>query len=123
MLSGFQPKQPAAGSTERLVNRRALIGEKLWPVRGDVQTIFQTNSELAVNDDRWFVAKTHARLNRRLVATHKVRPFVPLEPDAVTRAIRQPRRLVVATKACVGNDLACGRVHGFARRADLAGCK
>ena len=110
-------KQPVAGSPKRLIDRRALIGEELWPVRGNVQTIFQTDSELAIDYDRWFVAKTHARLNRCLVATHKVRPFMAVEPDAVAGAMRQPRSFVVGTKACVGKDLARGRVHRFARRA------
>src|SRR5229473_607905 len=110
-------------SPERLINRRALIGEELRAAGGNVKTILQTNAELAIDHDRWFVAKAHARLNRCLVATHKVRPFVPVEPDAVTRAMRQPRSFVVGTKACVGNDLARGRVHGFARRAHLGGGK
>src|SRR6267142_342628 len=79
--------------TKRLINRRALIGEKLRPVRGNVQTIFQTNSKLAIDHDRRFVAKAHARLNRCLVAAHEVRPLVAVEPYAVAGAMRQSRSL------------------------------
>src|SRR4029077_5091890 len=79
---------------KRLVYRRALIGEKLRTSAGNVETVFQTNAELAIDYDRWFVAKAHTRLDEGLVAAHEVRPFMAVEPDAVAGAMRKPRGFV-----------------------------
>ena len=76
------------GSPKRLVDRLALGGEKLWPLLGDVETVLQPNAKLAVDHDGWLVAETHAYLNWRLVSAHEVRPFVTIEADAVTGAMR-----------------------------------
>ncbi len=75
-------------SPERLIDRWALFGKKLRAVLSDVKTIFQTNSKLTIDRDRWFVAEAHAWLNRSFVATHEISPFVSVESDAVTRAMR-----------------------------------
>src|SRR5437660_10791759 len=50
---------------KRFIDRWALIGKELRAALGNVQTVFQTNSELAVDDNRRFVAKAHAGLDRR----------------------------------------------------------
>src|SRR5438445_300470 len=83
------------------------------------KTIFQTNSELAINHDRWFVAKTHTGLNGRLVAAHEVSPLVPVETDAVARAMRQTRRFVIGSKAGVGQNFSRRIIDCFTRRADF----
>src|SRR6266550_5686661 len=104
---------------ERLFNRWTLLGKKLRPGRSDVETILQTDSKLTIDHDRWFVAKAHPGLNRRLIATHKVSPLVTVEPDAVTSAMRQTRRLVIGTKARVRQNFSGGVINCFARRANL----
>src|SRR5439155_10613297 len=100
-------------SPERLIDRWTLFGKKLRAVLSDVKTIFQTNSKLTIDRDRRFVAETHARLNRSFVAPDEVGPFVSVEPDAVTRAMRQARHSVIGTKAGVSDHLACGSVNRF----------
>src|SRR5919197_725067 len=91
-------------SSEWFLNRRTLLRKKFWTVRRDVKTIFQTHAKFAVDHDRRFVAKAHARLNRRLVAAHEVSPFVTVEADAVTGAMRQARRLVIRSKAGISQN-------------------
>src|SRR5229473_3043058 len=90
-------------SPERLINRWALVREKLRTILSNIQTVFQANSELAIDDNCRFVAKAHARLDRRLVPAHEVRPLMTVEADAVSGAVRQPGRLVIRTKARVGD--------------------
>ena len=99
------------------IDRRTLIREKPGTILSYVQTVFQTNSKLAINHDRRFVAKAHSRLNRRFVAAYKVGPFVPIESDAVPGAMWEARHFVIRTKACVSDHLARGGIHCFARRA------
>ena len=98
-------------SPERLIDRWTLFGKKLRAVLSDVKTIFQTNSKLTIDRDRWFVAEAHARLNRSFVATDEVGPFVSVESDAVTRAMRQAGHFVIGAKAGVGDHLARGSIH------------
>src|SRR3954469_13195748 len=107
-------------STEGLIDRRTLLGEEFWSLLSYIQTVFQTNSELAIDHDRWFVAKAHARLNRSFVSAHKVRPFVAVQTDAVTRAVRQTRHFIIGSEARVGDHFARGRVDGFAGRTDFS---
>src|SRR5260370_27282842 len=119
MSAGWGTPFPAY--SKRIVNRRTLMREKLRTVLSDVKTVFQANSKLAVDHDRWFVAKAHAGLNRRLVATHKVSPLVTVEADAVTGAMRQARRLVIGTKAGFAEHFPRRIIHCFARRANSRG--
>src|SRR2546426_4181896 len=110
-------------SAERLVNRRALIGEKLRTALSDIKTIFEPNPKLAIDHDRWFVAEAHARLNWRLVSAHNVTPLVSIESDTMARAMRQSGSLVIRTKAGVGNHFARGRINCFEWRANFCGSK
>src|SRR5438093_8773548 len=109
--------------SKRLVNRRTLVRKKPGPAFGNVKAVFESNPELTINYDRWFVAKAHARLNRRLVPAHEVSPFMTIESDAVARAMRQSRDLVVGAKTGVGDHFARGRIDGFTRCADSRGRK
>src|SRR5205823_3385064 len=97
-------------SAKRLVDRRALLSEKLWTIFGNVQTIFQANSKLTIDCNRRFIAEAHAWLNRRLVPAHEVCPLVTVETDAVTGAMRQAGNIVVGTKARIGDHFARGGV-------------
>src|SRR5207244_6126387 len=99
----------------RLVKRRALAGKKLWTAVSDVKTVFQTDAELAIDHDRRFVAKAHARLNRRLIAAHEISPLVTVEADPVAGAMRQSRSLVIGSKAGIGQHLARGCIDWVAR--------
>src|SRR5215510_14600803 len=78
---------PECLSAEGLVDRRALFGEHLRTVIGDVQAIFQSNAELAINHDHGLVAETHSGLESGLVATHEVGPLVSVQSDAVAGAV------------------------------------
>ena len=91
---------------KRLIDRWALIGEELRTVLGNVQTVFQTNSELAVDDNCGLVAKAHAGLDRRFVPAHEVRPLMAVETYAMAGAVRQTGSLVIRTKARIGDHLA-----------------
>src|SRR5438445_6349505 len=95
-------------SSKRLVDRFALSGKKPCALLSDMKTVFQTNSKLTIDRDRWFVAEAHARLNRRLVAAYKVGPFVSVQSDAVPCAMRQAGHFVIGTKAGGGDHFACG---------------
>jgi hypothetical protein len=106
-------------SAKRLINRRALLGEELRSTLSNVETVFEADAELAIDNDCRFVAKAHTGLNQSLVTTHKVCPFMSIEADAVARAMRQAGRLVVRTETRVGDYFARGRVDGFARRANF----
>src|SRR3977135_2216680 len=92
-------------SPERFVDRLALLAEKIWSAFSDVEAVFEANAKLAVDHDCRLVAEAHTRLNRRLVAAHKVGPFVAVETDAVAGAMRQPGRFVIRTKARIDQDL------------------
>src|SRR4029077_5546062 len=89
----------------------------------DVETILQTHAELAVDHDRRLIAKAHARLNRRFVAAHEVSPFMTFKADAVAGPMRQARRFVIRTKACVGDYFSRGVINGFAWCTDPGGGK
>src|SRR5690242_6184933 len=93
-------------SSKRLVNRRALLAEKLCALLTDVETILESYPKLAVNHDRRFVAETHSDLNWSLVTAHKVGPFVSIQADAVARAMRQSGSFVIRTEARVSDHLA-----------------
>src|SRR5262249_35010606 len=106
-------------SPEWLIDRGTRLREEFRTIFSDVQTIFQANSELAVNHNCWFVAEAHARLNLCFVAPHKVRPLVPVKPDAVTGAMRQAWHFVIRAKARISNYFPRGGINRLARRADL----
>src|SRR5438105_7125804 len=108
---------------ERLFNRWTLLGKKLRPGRSDVETILQTNAKLTIDHNRWFVAKAHPGLNRRLIATHKVSPLMTVQTNAVTGAMGQTRRLVIGTKACIRQNFSRGVINCFARRANFCRCE
>src|SRR5215831_7442491 len=110
-------------SSERLFNRGTLLGKKLRSIGSDVKTIFQPHAEFAIDHDRWFIAKAHARLNRCLVAAHKVGPFMTIKADTVSRAMWQPRRPVIRSKACVSQNFSRGIIHSFTGRAHPGGRK
>src|SRR5260221_7450823 len=106
-------------SPERLINRRVLIREEPRAILSNVQTVFQANSDLAINNNRRFVAKAHARLNGRFVAAHKVGPFVSVESNTVTGAMRQAGNLVVRPEAGVGDHFARCCIYRLAWNADF----
>jgi hypothetical protein len=60
-------------------------------------------------------------LQLRFVSAHEIRPFVPVQTDAVTGAVRQAGHFVIGAEARVGDDLARGGVHRFAGRARFGG--
>src|SRR5262245_8945428 len=95
------------------VNRLALFCEKLWTIRRDVQTVFESNTKLTVDHDRGFITETHTRLDRRLVAAHEVSPFVTIETDSMPGAMRQTRHFVIRTKTSINDHFARGRIHCF----------
>src|SRR6185437_1817279 len=110
-------------STERLVDRGTLVSEKLRAFVSDVQTVFKSNSELAIDDDGGFIAKAHAGLNRGLVTTHEVGPLVAIQTDAVSGAMRQTRNFVVRPEARICDYFTRSRIDCFAWRADLSSRK
>src|SRR5262245_44320640 len=110
-------------SSEWTVDGRTWLTEKLRSALSDVQAILQSDAELAVNRDHRFVAETHARPQRRLVAANEVRPFVAIETDPVSRAMGKPRDFVVRPEPGVRDDLACRRVDLFAGHAGLRGAE
>src|SRR5689334_17018487 len=99
------------GLSKGLIDGRALFGKHARAVFGDVETVFEANTKLAVDDDGGLIAETHARLDFGLVAFHEVGPFVPVQADAVAGAMRQAGRLIARSEADVGDDFAGGRVH------------
>src|SRR5262245_25149065 len=82
-------------SAERLIDRNALFAKQFGSFFSNVETIFQSNAELAINRDHRFVAETHTRLKPGLVAAHEVGPLVPVQTYAVARAMRQPRNFII----------------------------
>src|SRR5262245_51772087 len=116
-----RPSSVVRRPSNRLLYRLTLLGKKLRPAVGDVQTILEPNTELAVAHDRRFVTEAHSGLNRRLVPPHEVCPLVPVQADSVPRAVRKPGNLVVGTVAGVGDHRSRGGVHRFAGRAHLRG--
>src|SRR5260370_14287030 len=124
-MCSLQVRRECSGrvSSKWLINRRALIRKKFRTAVSDVETIFQTNSKFAIDHDRGFITEAHAGLNRRFVATHKIRPFVAIEPDAMAGAMRQPRYLVIRTEPGIGDHFARGGVDGFPGRTDFRGGK
>src|SRR4051812_35650460 len=104
---------------KRLVDRRALLREKSWPIRRDIETVFQANAELTIDHDCRLVAKTHPGLDRRLIATHEVGPLVTVEPDTVPGAMRQSGDFVIGTKPGISDHLARCGIDSLARCANL----
>src|SRR5690349_5860887 len=84
-----------------------------------MQAVLETDAKLSIAHDRRLVAEAHARRDLRHVALHEVRPLVPIETDTVPSPMRQAWHLVPRTVARVGYHLSGGRIHGFARRANL----
>src|SRR5678815_2702338 len=68
----------APNRLERLVYRSTLPREKFRTGFSNVETILQTNTEFSINNYGGFVAETHSWLNRSLVSSHKVGPFVSI---------------------------------------------
>src|SRR5581483_1722408 len=87
--------------------------------RRDVETILEPDTELAVDHDRRLVAEAHPGLDLRLVAADEIRPLVAVEPDTVSRAMRQTWRLVVGAEARGGDHLSRCRIDRLARCANL----
>src|SRR5436190_6696043 len=108
-------------SSEWTVDGRTWLGEKLRSALGDVQTVFKSNTELAVNGDHRLVTKAHAGLQRRLVAANEVRPFVAVETDAVAGTVGKTWHFVVRTETRVGDHFARRGVDRFTRHAGLRG--
>src|SRR5258708_32096989 len=86
-------------SPERLIDRRTLLGKHARSIFGNVHTIFQSHAELAVNRDRRFIAETHARLDPRLISAHQIRPFMPIQTDAMSSAVGQAGKFVARTES------------------------
>src|SRR5262245_61157343 len=86
-------------SRKRLVDRRARLTEELRAALSDVEAVLEADAELAVDGDHRLVAEAHARLQRRLVAAHEVRPLVAIETDTVAGPVGKTRHLVVGTEA------------------------
>src|SRR6185369_17469411 len=82
------PINPCHPRLKRFVDRGALLGEKLRPIGCDVQTVFEANTEFTIDHNRRLITKTHTGLNRRLVAAHEVGPFMTIETNPVTGAVR-----------------------------------
>ena len=97
------------------------MSEEFRTLISDVEAVFETNAELAVDDDRRLVTEAHAWLNWSLVAAHEVGPFVAVEADAMTGAMGQAGHFVVRTKAGVSDHFARRRIDGLTRSADLRG--
>src|SRR5438132_11893534 len=89
---------------ERLIDGRALPAEGARAVFGDIQAIFQTHAEFAIDGDGGLVAETHAGFQLRLVAAYQVGPFMAVQPDAVAGPVGQPRNLVARTESEIGDD-------------------
>src|SRR5581483_5991444 len=113
----FFYRSSRVSSAEGLINRGALRGEHLRAAFGDVEAVFQTDTEFAVDGDHRLVAEAHSGLDAGLVAAHEVGPFVSVESDAVAGAVRQARHLVIRAEAGVGDHLARGGVHRLAGRS------
>ena len=66
----------------------ARLREPHRSVFGDVEMIFQTHTELAVDADHRLVRETHAGCQRRTVFLHEVCPLVHIKSDTVARSVR-----------------------------------
>src|SRR6266487_574162 len=108
-------------SSEWTVDGRTWLSEKLRAVLGDVQTVFESNTELAVDGDHRLVAEAHAGLQRRLVAANEVRPFVAVETDAVAGTVGKTWHFVVRAETRVGDHFARRGVDRLTRHAGLRG--
>src|SRR6185295_820177 len=108
---------------KRLINRLALLGEKLWTVFGDVQTVLEPDTKLTIDHDGWLVAKTHPRLNRRLIPANEVRPFVTIHSNPMTSSMRETGHFVIRPEACVNNYFSRRCVYNFAGRTDFGSSK
>src|SRR5581483_5254166 len=102
---------------EWLFEGRAGRGEQLGAVGGYDHVVFQADTELATDVNAGFVAEGHAGRERQGVAAHQVGPLVAVHADAVAQAMGEV--LVAGGEAGVADELARGRVHGFARRTRL----
>ena len=120
VFRSLRQRRMAPGS-HRLFDRRTLWREHLRPCVGDVQTVLETNPELAIDHDRRLVAEAHSRLNLGRIPTDEIRPFVAVETDTMPGAMRKTWNLVVGTKPRAGDDFSRRGVHRLARRADLRG--
>jgi hypothetical protein len=92
-LLASKRRQRGEISTERLLDGRALIGKEFRTLGREVRDVLKAHSELAVNHDRWFDAEAQAGLNRSLVPAHDVCPFMTVQTNAVSSAMREPWNL------------------------------
>src|SRR5205085_8459242 len=82
---------------KRLFQTRALRGEQLGAIVGDVHVIFQAYAKFSAQVDSRLVAEAHARLEQSLVATHQVGPLVAVHADAVAQPVGE--MLIIAAVA------------------------
>src|ERR1700693_616008 len=106
---------------EWLIDGRALLREHFGAALRDVHAVLEADAELTVDGDGGLVAEAHTRDDARFIATHQVGPLVAIQPDPVTRAVRQTRNLVAWPETRVGDHLARGGIHGFAGGAGMGG--
>ena len=76
-----------------------------------MHAVLEPDAELAVDRDGWLVAEAHAGLDARGITAHEVRPLVPIQSDAVARAVGQARHFVVRAESRGRNDLACRGIY------------
>ena len=75
------------------------FSEPLRTRAGHVEVVFQTHTKLTRHTQHRLIRKTHAHIQRCLVALDQIRPFMDVHADAVTGAVGQSWGLVFRTKS------------------------
>src|SRR5256885_8297714 len=93
-------------SAERLFERysEAWREQLRGSVGGDDHIVFAAQAEFSGNVNSRLVRKRHACFQYGFAAAHKIRMLVPVEPDAVSQAVRE--KFVVRPVARAGDDRA-----------------
>src|SRR4051794_35294228 len=75
--------------SERIIARRAGLGEPAGALCGHVDRVLEADAELAVDADGRLVGEAHPDLDRGLVAADHVALLVHVHADAMARPVRQ----------------------------------
>src|SRR5690349_7144746 len=106
---------------ERIVAGRRGFGEPLGAVLRHVEMILEADAEFAGDADHRLVREAHADIQRRVVVQDEIGTFMPVETDAVTRAMRQAGQLVALAHAVGDQALAGGAIDIDAGDAEPCG--
>src|SRR5215471_6209231 len=109
--SGSKSKKAEAISPEWLFqrHREAWRQQLRWAIGRDYHVVFAAQPEFTGDVNSWLIRKCHAGLQYRFTSAHQIGMFVPVEPDAMPKPMRE--KFVIRAIAGVGNDPSGGIIH------------